>query len=445
MRLPSADEQDAKRQAMTLWEQDRARLLMEQPFVAMLAMHLDLVPVVDDRLGTASTDGRRVFVHAPFLLSLSESERVFLLAHEVWHCAMSHFRRSTPGHHTLWNVAFDHEVNAMLASQDFTVPDDAVLFEDKIGWNAEQVFAWLMDQDDPDVDRGLLADVHPESESALAASDSEGQRPDGSVRPPSPGSGSSGDGPDGSEESDGAPEDGAGTAQHTPVIDPDYAPVAHAVDEGQWEEWVHAAGQQAARRQDLPARIEAWLSSLRRPLLPWKALLADFVTRSFGGQRRWLPPSRRHVHQGLYLPSRREDRLEITLAIDTSGSTHGWIDTFLDEVEHLMSSFGVYRLRIIQCDDRVQSDHVMTDASPERPSICFGMCTDFRPVFAHIADEPPAALVYLTDGYGEAPEVPPSYPVLWVLTPDGSPLPWGQVAWLPWVDEAGRPLAVPDP
>ena len=37
----------------------------------------------------------------------------------------------------------------------------------------------------------------------------------------------------------------------------------------------------------------------------------------------------------------------------------------------------------------------------------------------------PAAIIYLTDGYGEAPERA-EFPTLWVLTADGrKPAPWG--------------------
>jgi len=37
----------------------------------------------------------------------------------------------------------------------------------------------------------------------------------------------------------------------------------------------------------------------------------------------------------------------------------------------------------------------------------------------------PAAIIYLTDGYGPAPEEM-EFPTLWVLTPDGKkPVEWG--------------------
>ena len=83
----------AKSQARTLCEADRAAWLMSQPFLAHLALQVEIVPVVDPRVPTAATDGRSVFCSAPFMLGLTEADRRFVLAHEVWHCALSHIPR----------------------------------------------------------------------------------------------------------------------------------------------------------------------------------------------------------------------------------------------------------------------------------------------------------------------------------------------------------------
>jgi len=56
-----------------------------------------------------------------------------------------------------------------------------------------------------------------------------------------------------------------------------------------------------------------------------------------------------------------------------------------------------------------------------------GGFTDLRPVFEHARTmQPrPAAVIYLTDGAGPAPDRM-EFPTLWVLTMDGEkPVPWG--------------------
>ena len=56
--------------------------------------------------------------------------------------------------------------------------------------------------------------------------------------------------------------------------------------------------------------------------------------------------------------------------------------------------------------------------------------TSFTPVFEYLKKEQdePDLLIYFTDGYGDKPEKP-SFPVMWVITPDGkNSIPWGQEA-----------------
>jgi len=56
-----------------------------------------------------------------------------------------------------------------------------------------------------------------------------------------------------------------------------------------------------------------------------------------------------------------------------------------------------------------------------------GGFTDLRPVFdfAKTMHNRPAAVIYLTDGEGPAPETM-EFPTLWVLTPEGRrPTEWG--------------------
>lgn len=387
----TAADQAAKHQARLLWEADRAQLMLRQPFLALLALQLDLIPVIDARLATAATDGERVFVNARFLLSLSPADRLFVLAHEVWHCAALHFLRQGDREQEVWNFACDHEVNALLESQGLTAPADAVLYPQWRGANAEAVYQWLLE--------------HPEH---------MGQRPEWAD-------------------------------QHAPLadadglegpFDPDFQPSS-----GSWEAWperVVGAAQQVEQRQpgSLPAEIEAWVVKLRQPRLPWRELLARFVAETAQRRRQWMPPNRRYLAQGLYLPGwAREEELSIVVAVDTSGSTSGHIAQFLSELSGIASSFGIWEMRLLQCDIRITSDRRLSSQEPpdfSRMQFTGGGGTDFRPVFERLAAEPARALVYLTDGFGPAPQQAPEYPVLWVLTPGGeTPADWGDVVQLP--------------
>ena len=82
-----------KVKAGELIAQDRQKLLMKMPFIGGLLMRLDIVPVYDERLATAATDGDRIYFDIVFYSVLDKEERLFVLAHEAWHCALIHFMR----------------------------------------------------------------------------------------------------------------------------------------------------------------------------------------------------------------------------------------------------------------------------------------------------------------------------------------------------------------
>ena len=44
--------------------------------------------------GRAATDGERIFMDIAFCTTLSNDERLFVMAHEVWHCVRSSFQNS---------------------------------------------------------------------------------------------------------------------------------------------------------------------------------------------------------------------------------------------------------------------------------------------------------------------------------------------------------------
>jgi predicted metal-dependent peptidase len=384
------DEADraAKRRALALWERDRAMLLIDQPFVAMLAMQLELVPVVDDRLQTACTDGERIYAHVNFLDQLDAEGRLFLLAHEVWHCALQHFERAAGRAQERWNVAIDHEVNHLLSEQGLSMPTGGVLFDRWRGLNAEEVYELI---DDAICRSYLVFDEHGA----------------------------------------GAPKSGDAVK-----LDPDYAPVWSPEVMRRWPQRVVAAAQQVQRQRGaLPGSMGAVVERLLRPPLPWQELLRQFVTVTFGGQRAWLPPNRRHIHRGLYLPSQRGNNLDLAVAVDTSGSTSRDWPAFANELAALMHSFGRCTVRLMHCDVRITFDESFDEGQLDQlASHRFhgGGGTDFRPVFDRLSDgTPPRALVFFTDGEGRAPKRQPSYPVLWVLAPGGrAPSAWGQLAHL---------------
>jgi len=396
----------AKAEAFDTWTADRGRLVFRHPMLASIALHLELVPVVDERLPTASTDGRAIYVNPYFLRTLAEAERVFLLAHEVWHNALLHFSRQQGRDHDRWNLATDHEINHLLVDSGMEMPPDGVLFDELAGRSAEEVYEALESFEYAEAEpRGAQADVH--------------LGPDGAV---------------------GRCESGRASSSDDSTV---FGPIAGKVDQaypgrldsdamGDWPARIVAIAQQhAGLAGRMPGALERLANEIRSPTVPWQTVLRDFVTRANGGTVQWIPPARRHVHRGLYLPSRRTTVLQLAVAIDTSGSTLGYVGRFLSELRGILAAFGRHEVRLLLCDAEVHADRRFSDRDPpvlDWNDLGGGGGTDFRPVFGVLSAEPPTALVYLTDGFGDAPAEGPTYPVLWTLTPNGvRPAPWGRM------------------
>ena len=402
IRNPNPEEEERKKQVGIQAKECRAQLVVQQPFVGMLIMRMEIVPVVDVRLPTASTDGSKIYLNADFFLSLDHLEKVYLLAHELWHCVFLHFLRKGNRDHRRFNYAADLEVDFMLEKQGFTVKDLLRHDRDWKGLSAEEIYERI---ENKEVHRSEKADKHEfpgEEASSEPGADELPSEEDIEV-----------------------------------VIDQDYLPIVSSGSGRRWRQWVTSVAQQVERTQGhLPGYLKALIKRIYNPELDWRAILQQFVSYCFGGERQWLPPHRRYVAKGFYMPSRKDAYLSVTVAIDTSGSTIHDLPDFLSELEGIVRSFGRYDVTLIECDYAIQNVRYFDEGEPlniKKMELSGFGGTSFTPVFKYIAENitEPRLLIYLTDGYGDAPETPPSYPVLWVLTSDGEPpVDWGWKAYL---------------
>ena len=435
-----AELQKAKATVAELLAQDRQKLLLKLPFTGALLMRLDLLPVCDERLTTAATDGDRIFVDIAFYMSLNAEERLFVLAHEVWHCVLLHFLRLQNRDRMCFNIAADLEIHFILTDEGLKAP--FVLPHDP-GWkgkSAEEIYECLL-KNRGKSGSGRSRNGGRESEHIKGQGNGQGfdrhlERNDGRAGGANDDAGKAGN----DDRAGGANEGRAGDANDGRAgdandgRDPDYSPEIAPGAEERCRERLTSAVQQVERMKGtLPAGLKAVVQAILKPEIGWRELLAQFVTSCYGGGRHWLPPARRHVHEGLYLQSMRSERLRAIVAIDTSGSTRGDLPKFFSELTALLNSFGSYELTVIQCDAEIGKVETFDDAAPLDPNreweATGGGGTDFRPVFRYIDDHSeldPNLLVFFTDGYGDYPERAPAYPVMWLLTKDGKcDVDWG--------------------
>lgn len=426
--LTCEEAEGQKARAAELIAQDRQKLLGRMPFIGGLLMRLDIVPVYDERLETAATDGDHIYFDIVFYSKLDGEERLFVLAHEAWHCALIHFMRRQDRDPKLFNVAADLEIHFILTDEKLKAP--FVLPHDPSwkGLSAEEIYEMYPEFMKWHPNAWGMAETNVKESENI----SRGQ-----------GSGDGGDsfdrhlGKEG-EQGKGGEEAGNGALPGREGIgrDPDYNPYVKSGAEERCRERLTAAVQQYERtRGTLPDNLAVIVRQILAPEINWRELLAQFVTSCYGGSRRWLPPARRHVWEGLYLQSQCDERLKAVVAIDTSGSTVRDLPKFFGELNALLNTFGGYDLTVLFCDTAIAHVERSDDANPIDPNREWesygGGGTSVVPVFDYVDQHPelePSLLVYFTDGCGDAPERAPRYPVMWLLTKDGkTPASWGTV------------------
>ncbi len=397
----------------------RQDLLLKHPFIGAIALRLELVPVYDSRLDIAATDGTRIFVHAGNFKKFSKAEALFVVAHEVWHTVLLHFLRIGDREPFRFNCATDLEIHFVLEKENFVEP--FVLPHNKAwaGKSAEVIYDLL---------ECKMKSLPGGKKSKNLEQPNNGKDPTGFDTHIYP---------EDADDNKGAGNSSAAQAGGDSgdiILDPDFAP---AVEDGVADRVrgaVNAAAHQVYRdRGGMPAHIKSLLDAYLQTEISWKEILARFVTECYSGSRRWLPPSRRHVWRGLYLPSFRTESMRAVVALDTSGSMVKDIKKFLSEFMGLLRAFGRYEITMIQCDDAIRKVETFTSDNPLTPDYKWKVSgfgyTDFRPPFDYVDKHPelePSIFIYCTDGCGRAPETAPDYPVMWVLTSDGmGPANWG--------------------
>lgn len=429
----------------------RTRLILEKPFLGALVLRLPLTPANADWCPTTATDARAFYYNPDYIAALSLDETQFMLAHEALHCALSHFARRQHRVKHRWDLACDYAINPLLIDDGLRPPPNALVMPLYRGMTAEEIYPLIADND-----QSQTLDTHAYDR----ATDAPGQRSNGDEhdldrqrqREQAKSRAEAGEGGDGAPQ----PDAGAGEAaspQHRPQADPPVdgptaaapnqpanagdaagAPPPLRADEQetlavQWQSRLAGAAQQAMQAGKLGGALRRMIEHLLAPQLPWRMLLARYVSALAREDYSWSRPSRR---EGEYLmPSLRSAQLDLVVALDTSGSIKdGEVQEFIDEIDALKGQVRA-RVTLLPCDAR------LCDGAPFRfepwehfcrpRQIHGGGGTDFRPVFywAEQTGVRPDLLVYFTDANGPFPAREPDFPVIW-LVKGRTPVPWGQ-------------------
>lgn len=197
------------------------------------------------------------------------------------------------------------------------------------------------------------------------------------------------------------------------------------------EEMIRSITKDALRGSDgaVPGEIKAVVEQLLKPsAINWQLLLRQFVATAgrSGKKSTWKREHRRfeHITPGAV----KHRRLNLLIGVDVSDSTNRaeMREAFAAELLKIASGRET-NITVLYANSKIQRIEAFKSSSFTAEIYHGGGFTDLRPVFEYAKNMRtlPAAVIYLTDGIGPAPETM-EFPTLWVLAGDGEkPVKWG--------------------
>lgn len=426
----------------------RTRLIIDKPFLGALVLRLPMIEADPEWCKTTATDARKFYYNAEYIDCLSIEETQFMLSHEALHCALSHFSRRQHRVTHKWDLACDYAINPLLEKDGLTPPPGTLRLREYEGMTAEEIYPLIDDLDDQEtLDQHIYDDSNSDSENNVAPPPQDDSDADNTQKEKSPSQGKGSQpspeqqtGQSGSQPSTSDKEGGEQSEKPQPQ-DKDLngkgaekpQPLSHQEKENltvQWQQRMAGAAQQAMQAGKLDGEMARMVDFLLQPQLPWRNLISRYLNSLARDDYSYTRPSTRRGDPAIY-PSLRSAQLEITIAIDTSGSISlTEIQEFVSEIDSLKAQMRA-KVTLIACDSEIAADCPWIfepwDEFVLPKSIKGGGGTRFTPVFdwAMQQDRMPNILVYFTDGEGEFPTIEPEFDVLW-LVKGKKKVPWGQ-------------------
>ena len=356
------------------------QMLVSQPWFASLFLRLHRrefyeIEVAMSGMPTMAVNGTELLYDPDFVMSLSDSDLMAILLHEVGHIALFHcYRGISFDDQQQWNIACDRAVNALLEDCGVFLPSDCVP-AGPLDKTAEELF-------DDNETKKISKEFKGSRQDVLKAKQNE----DGSVDL----------------------QDSEGNC-------------VHKMSEQDWKEAM------ASARGIEPGSMRRHVDAALQEVEDWRSVLQRFVIAKVkSAEHTWTRHSRRLTNTPGW---RREPQIGIAVTVDTSGSIHGpMLTEFVSEVNSIASLIGI-RMWLLGCDAEVHD--VIEPGEPVPTEWGGGGGTNFCPAFtkvdALIRDgERIEAMIFLTDGHGSFPAQEPAYDTLWV-TKQRFDAPFGEV------------------
>jgi predicted metal-dependent peptidase len=346
----------------------KAKLMLEHPYFGTLASSLKLEESYD--IKTFESNGEMLTYNRDYFDDLDIEEIEFTLANGAMHSVLKHQSRMGGRYIKLWQLATDFTINSMLVKNGLPLPYQAN-FQDRFeNMYSEEIYEIIYSESSEDElsnDEVFNENIKSE-EQTIKDSDSQ---------------------------------------------------------DDFFEQLFVKMKNQGTLPKDLEYIVPKYFSNR----VDWRDLLYRYISSYAKSSFSFMPPNKKYLYQGIYLPSLTSNLLRIVIAIDTSGSIDdSMLKIFLGEVESITQQYPNYEIDIITADSKIQSHKVFLSGEQLEYKITGRGGTDFTVAFDYIDNyiDYPTILLYFTDGYGTFPTNQPPYDVAWIM-PKEVEVPFGDI------------------
>jgi len=385
----------------------RTKLILDKPFLGALVLRLPMKEGDDEWCRTTATDAKHFYYNPDYIENLTLPETQFVLAHEALHCALSHFARRGHRMKHRWDLSCDYAINPLLIADGLEPPPGSLYMDQFSEMTAEEIYPMTKDLEDKETLDSHVYDKDNDN-SGKGTGDQEATDKKDKPTPKQP--------------------------QNPNQSDPNNAPAPLTPDEQetlsiQWQQRMAGAAQMAMQAGKMGGSMARMIDHLLQPQLPWRMLLARYLSSNARNDYSYMRPSRRAGD--FLLPSLRSQQIDLVVALDTSGSLMDQeIASFVSEIDALKGQLSA-RITLLACDSEIKegSPWIFEPWESFQLSSAFtgGGGTTFIPVFDWVKQQglQPESLIYFTDAQGKFPEHEPYYPVIWLIK-GKQKVPWGQ-------------------
>lgn len=348
--------------------QAKSKLLVNYPFFGSLAAKLELIQ--NDDIQSFKSNGIKLEYNNDFLERLESSQMEFVFANGAMHASLAYESRKNGRSGWLWQLATDYAINDILVENGLERPDEAHYSKRFSGMYAEEIYAELKED--------ILRD---ELEYEVDDTDEIDEKKNNQRE------------------------------QNTPQK-------TDTLSEQLFEEFAKAKLEDEAKSGEIPVGIRRFFTIASEGKIDWRNELRVALERFHKDDYTLLPPSKKFLHLGIYLPSCISQRFKLVVAVDSSGSVdEKLLNEFLNELNFLMNIIPNYQIDLLVCDNKIHSHTTFYSGDNLELNLKGGGGTDFRPVFEFIENEleDVKLLLYFTDLDGIFPNNEPNYEVKWIV------------------------------